>query len=126
MKLKIFLKSIYKKIKTIYNNLKFKIGGIILNNNENDEKKEDVDLLKQMNMYQAELRQRAIEKYGRDIYAQKGIATKGLKRMKKINENIEKGLKVFLILMIIFLIALIAFALWIAWGPAYSNLNIQM
>lgn len=120
------MKSIYKKIKTIYNNLKFKIGGKILSDNKNNEKnEEDVDLLKQMNMYQAELRQRAIEKYGRDIYAQKGIATKGLKRIKKINENIEKSLKFFLILMIIFLIILIAFSLWIAWGPAYSKWNIQ-
>ena len=74
--------------------------------------------IKRMNMQFAELRQRSIEKFGRDIYTD-GITTEGLKKMRRINEKVEKGIKVFLILGIVFFIFFIAFALFLGWGTIY-------
>lgn len=77
--------------------------------------------IKKLNMYQAELRQQSIEKYGRDIYSDKVFGTKGLKRMQKVNRDFEKALKGVLIFFIIFFALFIVYAFFIGWGQVYMN-----
>lgn len=100
------------------------MGDFMDENKDEELNKLNEEEVKKLNMYQAELRQRSIEKYGRDIYSDKVFGTKGLKRMQKVNRDFEKALKGVLIFFIIFFALFVAYAFLIGWGQVYMmNVN---
>lgn len=70
------------------------------------------------NWWESTQRQESIEKYGKDIYADPEI---GMKKMRKVNNIIDKILKMIWILLIIAGISILVFFLFEGWGNVYKT-----
>ena len=73
---------------------------------------------KKLNWWEATQRQESIEKYGKDIYTDKEI---GMKKMRKINNIIDRTLKIVWVLLIISGILVLIFLLFSGWGNLYRT-----
>jgi hypothetical protein len=82
--------------------------------NEDELQKITEEELKKMNMWEAEQKQKSIEKYGRDIYSNKEI---GNKKMRNINNKIDKFINILHIIIPIVVAILLVAGLILAWGP---------
>jgi hypothetical protein len=82
--------------------------------NEDELQKITEEELKKMNMWEAEQKQKSIEKYGRDIYTNKEI---GNKKMRKINNKIDNFINILHIIIPIVVAILLVAGLILAWGP---------
>jgi hypothetical protein len=84
------------------------------NNEDELHKKEEEELEK----WASEQRQKSIEMYGRDIYTDKNIGNKGI---KKINSKIDFLISVLHVLIPIVVVIILIWGLVFAWGPVANK-----
>jgi hypothetical protein len=85
-------------------------------NDEDELNKITEEEVKKMNIWQAEQRQKSIEKYGKDIFTDKTIRNKNLKKLKNINQKIDLMINIFHILLPIAVTVILIAGLIMAWG----------
>jgi hypothetical protein len=85
-------------------------------NDEDELNKITEEEVKKMNIWQAEQRQKSIEKYGKDIFTDKTIGNKNLKKLKNINQKIDLMINIFHILLPIAVTVILIAGLIMAWG----------